>query len=125
MISLLIADDNQRTRQMIKTVVADFASEIYECGDGAEVIAIYAAHQPDWVLMDIQMPEPGGLEATRQIKALWPDAHILIVTSYDDDETREAASGAGAIGLVGKENLLAIRQFLQQTPPLAQDGLPT
>ncbi len=119
MTSLLIAEDNERTRQMIKTVVADFASEIYECGEGSSAIALYAAHQPDWVLMDVQMPELSGLEATRQIKALWPDARVLIVTSYDDDETREAAISAGASGFVGKENLLAIRRFLEQALPPA------
>ncbi len=112
--SLLIAEDNQRTRQMIKTVVADLASAIYECENGAAAITAYAAQRPDLVLMDIQMPELSGLAATRRIKADWPSARIVVVTNFDDEETRAEALAAGAYAVVGKENLLALRALLEQ-----------
>lgn len=111
---LLIAEDNDGTRGLIKRMVADFASEIYECRDGAEALAIYSARQPDWVLMDIQLVGLNGLAATRQITAAWPQAKIMIVTDYDDDELREAARHAGACEYVIKENLLGLRRILLQ-----------
>ena len=109
---LLIAEDNDGMRGLIKRMLADFASEIYECRDGAEALAIYSARQPDWVLMDIRLVGLNGLEATRQITAAWPQAKIMIVTDYDDDELREAARHAGACEYVIKENLLELRRIL-------------
>lgn len=109
---LLIAEDNDGMRGLIKRMLADFVSEIYECRDGAEALAIYSARQPDWVLMDIRLVGLNGLEATRQITAAWPQAKIMIVTDYDDDELREAARYAGACEYVIKENLLELRRIL-------------
>lgn len=109
---LLIIEDNDRMRGLIKQLVGDLAAAIYECGDGAEALPAYARHRPDWVLMDIQMGQLDGLEATRQLKAAWPEARICIVTHYDDEETREAARSAGAQAYVVKEDLLAVRRIL-------------
>ncbi|HEX5734757.1 MAG TPA: response regulator transcription factor [Blastocatellia bacterium] len=109
---LLIAEDHDGTRGLIKRMLADFASEIYECRDGAEALAIYSTRQPDWVLMDIQLVGLNGLAATRQIIAAWPQAKIMIVTDYDDDELREAAQQAGACEYVTKENLLDVCRIL-------------
>ena len=109
---LLIVEDNDGARGLIKRLVADFASEIYECRDGAEALAVYLERQPDWVLMDIQLAGLNGLAATRQITAAWPQAKIMIVTDYDDAELREAARHAGACEYVVKENLLELRRIL-------------
>ncbi|MGH9844239.1 MAG: response regulator transcription factor [Blastocatellia bacterium] len=110
---ILIVEDNPQMRQMIRSLVAQFASEVYECGTGAEALAVYTTHQPDCVLMDIDLPQLNGLEATRQITSAFPDAHILIVTNYDDARLRAAARAAGARGYVLKDNLLDLRRWLQ------------
>jgi CheY-like chemotaxis protein len=113
---LLIVDDNPQMCWMIRAVVADLAEAVAECGDGDEAVAAYAAQQfsaADRVLMDLQMPRVGGLEATRRIRAAFPDARIIIVTQYDDPHWRAAASQAGACGYVLKENLLELRQMLK------------
>ena len=113
---LLVVEDNPQMRQMIRAVVADLAEAVCECGDGDEAIAAYAAHQmcgDDRVLMDLQMPRVGGLEAMRRIHAVYPDAHIIIVTQYDDPHWRAAATEAGASGYVLKSNLLELRSRLQ------------
>jgi two-component system response regulator DegU len=114
---ILIVEDNPQMRQMIRAVVADLAEEVTECADGAEAVATYRAQQfseDDRVLMDLQMPGSGGLEATRRIRAAFPDAQIIIVTQYDDQHWRTAATEAGACGYVLKENLLELRQRLKE-----------
>jgi len=91
MMKLLIVEDSAQMRRMIKSLVSDLATELYECADGAEALSAYREHRPDWVLMDIKMGEVDGLEATREIISAFPEARICIVTNYDDDELREAA----------------------------------
>ncbi len=124
---LLLVEDNDRLRELIKNLVQDLAAAIYECRDGSEALAAYAQHRPDWVLMDIKMEQVDGLTATRQIKAVDPQAKIMIVTDYNDDEMREAARGAGAIEYVAKENLIELRRILLRSDdsplhPPSNDG---
>src|ERR1044072_6938031 len=88
MMTVLIVEDNAKMRRMLKSLVADLASAVHECSDGAEALAAYAVHRPDWVLMDIAMKGLDGISATRAIKAAWPEARIIIVTSYDEAELR-------------------------------------
>ena len=109
---LLIVEDNAKMRRMLKSLVADLASAVHECSDGAQALAAYAAARPDWVLMDIAMKDLDGISATRALKAAWPEARIIIVTSYDSAELRQAAQEAGACGYVLKENLLEVRRLL-------------
>jgi DNA-binding NarL/FixJ family response regulator len=87
-----------------------------ECGDGLEAIAAFAQHRPDWVLMDIEMKPVDGLAATRQIKAHWPEAKVIFVTSYDQPRFREAASQLKVEGYVIKDNLEQINQIVCKTP---------
>jgi CheY-like chemotaxis protein len=110
--TLLIVDDNQQMRRLIRSVVGDMADAITECCDGSLALAAYAQTLPDWVLMDIRMPHVDGITATRQIKSRYPQAHVCIVTDYEDRELREAAREAGAEGYVVKEDLLSLRQVL-------------
>ena len=109
---LLIVEDNPKTRRFLREMLADLATTIYECSDGAQAVAAYEAHAPDWVLMDIRMKEVDGIVATRQIKERWPAAQIMIVTDYDNDALREAAKEAGAREYVLKESLIAVRRIL-------------
>ena len=110
---LLIVEDNESMRRLVKSLVEDLAEAIYECGDGSQVLAAYAEHRPDWVLMDIEMKQVNGISATRQIKSAFPDANIVMVTNYDEAGLRAAAQQAGACGYVLKENLLDLRLLLQ------------
>lgn len=109
---LLIVDDHSGMRRMIGKVVSDMVSEIEECSDGAEALAAYSRFLPDWVLMDIEMDQMDGITATREIINVHPDAKVLIVSKYGDEQLLEAAFKAGACGHVIKENLLAIREVL-------------
>ena len=64
--------------------------------------------------MDLQMPRVDGLEATRRIRAAFPDAQIIIVTQHDDPHWRTAATEAGACGYVLKGNLIELREMLKK-----------
>lgn len=112
MLNLLIVEDNSAMRGLIRSIIADLASDVSECADGAEALAAYARCRPDCVLMDIRTGGMDGISATRQITAAFPDARIIILTEYDDDKLREAARSAGACDYVTKENLLDVRRLL-------------
>lgn len=113
---ILIVDDNPEMRRLLRSLVARLAEAVCECEDGAQVVEAYAAERltaADWVLIDIEMPRVDGLEATRQLKSLWPDARVCIVTGYDLPEWREAAAAAGACGYVLKEEMHTVRGLLR------------
>ena len=109
---ILIVDDSEAMRRAIKLVLEGMAAQIYECSDGSEAIVEYSIHLPDWVLMDIRMKEIDGLTAIKQIKRVFPNARIIVVTISKGDDMREAARSAGACAYVVKDNLLELRQIL-------------
>ena len=120
MMNLLIVEDNDEMRGMIVKLLCGLAEHTYECRDGTEALPAYTRHRPEWVLMDVKMKEMDGISATRQIKASYPDANIMIVTDYDDPDLREAARSAGASEYVTKENLLEARRILTPTEKQAR-----
>ena len=67
--------------------------------------------QPDWVLMDWEMKEMDGITATKEILRMFPKAHILMFTQYDDLELRASAAEAGVSGYISKDNLFGLREF--------------
>ena len=111
--NLMIVEDNEQMRRLIRNFVERMADQICECSDGAAAVAAYALHRPDWVLMDVEMKGMDGITATRKIREIFADAHIIIVTQYDDASTRAAAQEAGACGYVLKENLIEVRRLLE------------
>jgi CheY-like chemotaxis protein len=109
---LLIVEDNQQMRRLMRSMLADLAEPIMECSDGAEAQASYAEHHPDWVLMDLMMPWVDGITATERIRADDPSAKIIIVTDHESRAMRDAAREAGACGYVLKDDLSDLRQIL-------------
>lgn len=105
---MLIVEDSAVMRRLLRSLLSGLATEIHECTDGSQALAAYRQHQPDWVLMDIEMPELDGLAATRQILAEFPAARVVIVTQHDSAKFRTAARRAGACGFISKENLLEL-----------------
>jgi CheY-like chemotaxis protein len=111
-VTVLIVEDDCAMRELIKKVIGELVDSFCECGDGRDALALYEKHRPAWVLMDIRMEHVDGLTATQQITTAWPSARVLVVTTYTDEDLREAAHRAGACGYVSKENLLEIRKWL-------------
>ena len=109
---ILIVDDSERMRQMIRTFIADISLDIVECSDGSEALEAYRNHRPDIVLMDLKMARMDGLAATSQILEFFPKTRIVIVSQWDDAPFREAARRAGAEAIVSKSDLPPLRNIL-------------
>lgn len=111
---MVIVDDNAKMRRYIRGTVNDLAQDIFEGGDGAEAIALYEQHRPEWLVIDIAMPVMDGIEATRRIRNKWPAAKIVILTVFEDPDLREEAREAGACAYLLKEDLLDLRRILAE-----------
>jgi DNA-binding NarL/FixJ family response regulator len=101
---LLVADDHPLFRQGLRDALeATPGFEVLaEATNGAEAVQLATELSPDVVLMDLQMPEINGVEATRQILKARPDTHILVLTMFDSDSSVFAAVRAGAKGYLLK-----------------------
>lgn len=115
-IRVLIADDHQLFRDGVRALLlaAPDMEVVGEAVNGQEAIRLAAETAPQVILMDIQMPDMDGIQATRQILRVNPDVNVLMVTMFDDDQSVFAAMRAGARGYVLKgarhdEMLRAIR----------------
>jgi CheY-like chemotaxis protein len=120
-ITLMIVDDNEQMRRLIRSIVNDLVDELYECEDGGQAVTLYAELRPDWVLMDLRMKGMDGLEATSRIFASFPQAKIVMVTDYEDSELREAAHRAGACHYINKRHLIDLRPLLAPGSPSKTD----
>ena len=109
---VLIIDDNEKVRQVVRDYLPVEVDEIFECADGGEALALYQKHLPDWVLMDWEMPQTNGITAIREIIAEYPEANICMVTAFDDEDIRTEAFRAGASGFVLKDNLFELEVIL-------------
>jgi NarL family two-component system response regulator LiaR len=105
-IRILIADDHQLVRQgfMALLSVKPGVEVVGQAKDGSEAIKLAHTLKPDIILMDLLMPHKNGIEATREIKAKNPDARILIITSFSEDENVYQAIKAGALGYLLKDS---------------------
>ena len=104
-IRVMIADDHPMMRDGIAaTLRAQGGMDIVSlASNGAEAIAQFARHRPDVTLMDLQMPVKDGLEAIVAIRALHPDARIIVLTTFSGDARVIAALKAGATGYLLKD----------------------
>ena len=103
-IRILIADDHTLFRDGLQALFAS-RSDVTVAGQaatGAEAIALAEQHQPDVILMDIQMPDLNGIEATRRIVRTSPHIGVIIVTMFEDNDSVFAAMRAGARGYLLK-----------------------
>lgn len=116
-IHILIADDHLMVRKGLSALIqgiADFTL-VGEAENGKQAITMYTTLHPDVVLMDIVMPDVGGIEAIRAIRAGDPAANIIALTSFSDEQLISQALAAGARGFLYKdvsvdELINAIRQ---------------
>lgn len=103
-IRVLIADDHRSFAEALKTVIdlerGLVVTEVVT--DGRSAVDKVAVERPDVVLIDVEMPEMDGIATTREIKRLFPDARIVVLSAHDDEVTLARAVEAGASGFVSK-----------------------
>lgn len=116
-IKILIADDHAVVREGTRQILEQQPDMdvVGEAADGEEAIKLVGSTNPDVAIIDISMPKVDGIEATKQIKALYPGVTVLILTAYDDDQFVFSLLEAGAAGYLlksvrGKELVDAVRQ---------------
>jgi DNA-binding NarL/FixJ family response regulator len=99
---ILIVDDQRRTRQSLKALLASHFQSIrlLEAAGGVEAIRQVEEHRPNLIIMDARMPGTDGIEATRLIKAQSSQVRVIVLTLFD--EYRAAALTAGADAFVNK-----------------------
>ena len=103
---IVLADDHAMFRQGITNILesAEDLEVVGEANDGLKLLELLKKVTPDMVILDISMPNLRGLEATREIKTIFPDVKVLILTMHRDKEYVYSAISAGAEGYLLKED---------------------
>jgi len=101
----LIVDDNEQFRAYLREILLRPGDECRELADGAGVNEVYREFQPDWVLLDIRMPQINGFEAGARLKKSYPEACFVIISNYSDDRFSRKAGLIGAAAFIAKDNL--------------------
>ena len=115
-IRIIIADDHAVVREGTRKILEQEQDlqVVGEAADGEEAVKLATSVKPDVAIIDISMPRLDGIEATKQIKALYPSTAILILSAYDDDQFVFSLLEAGAAGYLlksvrGQELIDAVR----------------
>jgi len=105
MIRILLVDDQTLIRQGIRLLLAGEPDleVVGEAGNGRQALEMVTSLKPDVILMDVRMPEMDGVTATREISARFPTCAVIILTTFDDDETIFEGLRAGARGYLLKD----------------------
>lgn len=105
-IRVLLVDDQVLFVESLRTVLETRAEDFEVVGvalSGREAVQMVVERQPDVILMDVRMPDMDGVEATRMIHEMYPDIHVLMLTTFDDDAYVVEALNHGAAGYVLKD----------------------
>jgi DNA-binding NarL/FixJ family response regulator len=129
-IRVLIVDDHEVVRHGLRVFLElqEGLEVVGEAENGAQVVEAARAHPPDVVLMDLAMPGVDGVEATRRLRDACPDARVLVLSSFSDEERVVGALRAGVAGYLTKDTppeevAQAIRSVHAGDPVLAADAL--
>jgi NarL family two-component system response regulator LiaR len=124
-IRILIVDDHAVVREGLRALIGTEPGMelVGEAADGVEAVSWARSLQPDVILLDLVMPRQGGIEAIGEIKAENPDARILVLTSFAEDDKVFPAIKAGALGYLLKDSapwelLQAIRDVHRGEPTM-------
>ncbi|MBI3194287.1 MAG: response regulator transcription factor, partial [Ignavibacteriae bacterium] len=101
---ILIVEDNMSMYENIAKTVNTAGNEVSFCSTSSEVLQAYERWHPDVVIMDIRIKPLNGIKTTKMLRELYPNVKIIMLTSYDEPEYRNAAREAGANGYVLKDN---------------------
>jgi DNA-binding NarL/FixJ family response regulator len=103
-ITVLVVDDQQTFRDAMRIAFGlEAGMTVTGAVGGSEAIAQAEGDPPDVVLMDVEMPGMGGVQATRRIHELHPGARVIVLSGHDDDVLKAQAFEAGAVGFLSKQ----------------------
>ncbi len=108
----MIVDDHAPAREMIRQILTLPGITFCECASGEEALQHVHKFKPHWVTMDVNMPGLNGFQSTEALRAQHPSARVIIVTSYHEGHYRQLSREAGAVALIRKDNLMALRIML-------------
>jgi DNA-binding NarL/FixJ family response regulator len=102
---VMLVDDHEIVRQGLRSLLEteDDIEVVAEADDALSAVSLASAHQPDVIVMDVRMPGGSGVEACRAIRDERPDAQVIMLTSFSDDEALFNSIMAGAAGFVLKQ----------------------
>jgi DNA-binding NarL/FixJ family response regulator len=130
MLRVVLIDDAEDVRQALAALIRNAGHQVVgEAGDGSSGVHVTLAERPDLVIIDWRMPSMDGIEATQTIRASYPSAAIVGLSSTDTPELRGAFAQAGADAFVAKRDikgLLALVRTIDKarTDPPAADSVP-
>ncbi len=112
---ILLADDHGLIRQVLSAMLERYPtlSIVGEATNGMEAISMAAALKPDGIIMDINMPQIDGIEATKQIKAAQPKISIIGLSIIDDEHVIQAMKAAGAEAVLLKDEILELHEVVR------------
>ena len=104
-LKIMLVDDHEIVRQGIRSLLEaqEGLEVVAEASSGSQAVEMVKTYEPDVVVMDVRMPEGGGVEACRAIKDESSDTHVIMLTSFSDDEALFNSIMAGASGFVLKQ----------------------
>ena len=104
-LKVVLVDDHEIVRQGLKALVEaeDDIEVIGEASGGEQAVEVARSYKPDVVVMDVRMPDGGGVEACREIRDQVPETKVIMLTSFSDDEALFNSIMAGASGFVLKQ----------------------
>lgn len=104
-IRVLIVDDQALFREGVRTILSiqDDIEVIGEASNGEEALRLAVQYQPDVVLMDLRMPIMDGVTATKRLKSTLPDCKVIVLTTFDDEESVFDGLRGGAVGYLLKD----------------------
>jgi len=107
-IRVLLVDDQVLYREGLRTLLSTQPDleVVGEAGNGEEALRLAATLQPDVVLMDLRMPVMDGAAATRRLRAVQPECRIIMLSTFDDVDSRASGLEAGAVAYLLKDTPL-------------------
>jgi two-component system chemotaxis response regulator CheY len=102
MAKVLVVDDSGLSRRTSRRILEGAGHAVTEAADGLTALERYAVDRPDVVLLDVTMAEMNGLEVLGQLRAMDPDARVVMATADVQTSTRTLADAGGAVGFVSK-----------------------
>jgi two-component system chemotaxis response regulator CheY len=102
MAEILVVDDSNLSRRTSRRILESGGHAVREVADGMSALEQYALSRPDLVLLDVTMTDMNGLEVLKQLRAIDPNARVVMATADVQSSTRELAIAGGAAGFVTK-----------------------